>query len=998
MRTSILAFASCVALSCLPAVCSAHEIAITPLFIGGGRGSGIGKFGTPESVAIDSAGRIVVTDKGHMRLHIFASDDGRPLFDVGRRGSGPLEFNRPNGIVVDGEGRILIAEQINRRVQILDPEYGYVGEFGSRGSGEGQFHKAMGIAVDSKDRIYVTDEVRGDVQVFDRNGTFLWSFGKKNPRLGKVESIEVDERSGRIFVCDEGKSRVNVYDLNGNYLHAFGGHGSGPGEFAGDPNAVRVDDHGRIYVNDQGNSRINVYAPDTGFLVSFRNGAGGMRSADGCALSEEHNLFLVADQGNDRVLAFDLGAMQCWLAWAELESPADSVGGLKAHADPGHHEPTTLLWADARLVLEAVGSGDPARADEAVVRLSSRRDPNGICVRLVETAAGSGRFVADALLAESSDELARRLATFETDTLRAHLPGQEEPLSIGLTPLPAPEVHGVRIDGAEEEPCLTNPSPRLTWTFVDPAGLRSQTAFELRVRRQQDDGVVWQSTILEGATASFAFHGPPLPTGTPLRFEVRVRSGRARSAWRGVRFRRNTPPRLPRRVFPVPGAVLRSWPVQIQAAIPADVETAGVEVRIELLAPGGDVVHSPDWSGVYGMLRWTPPDVELPENGTLGWRLILSDGLERLEGPWWNIHLSAIEEPPEPAVPVAPRPGASVHGERLTFQWQAGWDPDPEQELLYSVEWSHDAGLGSWQSEPATTDLEYGWEGPREDGTIHWRLRTRDPSGFERTSSALPLHLRRTWQLRLVASDVWGVSDELVLGSRPGAHDEFVPGEDVETPVEIGRPQLVALHFEPRTRDLLVDVRRPVDVGLGKESRTYALCLRGPPLGSMRLQATGMDLPETWEVRLLDEPGATLGTLPRTGSWLEVEIDARGERTLTLEIRERHRSAARSDLRGGAQIHAAKTAGAPRALALALARIPNPLRQGVQLVHGAEQVSLEVWLYDVRGRRARAWLAPTAIIWDGRRADGTRLPAGWYVLRFRTPHFDSSRKLLWIGR
>jgi len=287
----------------------AQDITVQPLWTTGGTGRGTGEFGTPESVAIDSLGHVVVTDKGRMMLHVYDAKNGRPLFDVGELGSGPGQFDRPNGIAVDARGRILVVEQRNSRVQVLDREYKPAGAFGHGGGGDGAFTKAMGIALDPAGRIYITDEARRDVQVFDAGGAYLWSFDRK-PRLTKVESIEIDAPRQRIFVCDEGRSRVNVYDLQGRFQNSFGKKGTGPGEFGNDPNAIRVDGDGRIYVNDQGNERLNVYGPGLEFLAAIRNADGGFDSADGVALSEPHNLLVVCDQGHNRVVAFDLRAIQ----------------------------------------------------------------------------------------------------------------------------------------------------------------------------------------------------------------------------------------------------------------------------------------------------------------------------------------------------------------------------------------------------------------------------------------------------------------------------------------------------------------------------------------------------------------------------------------------------------------------------------------------------------------------------------------------------------------
>lgn len=295
---------------------AAQDITVQPLWTSGGTGRSTGDFGVPESVAIDSLGRVVVTDKGRMMLHVYDARSGRPLFDVGELGAGPGQFDRPNGIAVDAHGSVLVVEQRNARVQILDREYKPAGSFGHDGGGEGGFTKPMGIALDPDGQIYITDEARGDVQVFDAAGKYQWSFDAK-PRLAKVESIEFDAPRARIFVCDEGRSRVNVYDTKGRYQQSFGKQGKGPGEFGDDPNAVRVDGQGRVYVNDQGNQRLNVYSPALEFVAGIHNAQGGFESADGVALSERHNLLVVCDQGHDRIVAFDLRAIQKELAALE---------------------------------------------------------------------------------------------------------------------------------------------------------------------------------------------------------------------------------------------------------------------------------------------------------------------------------------------------------------------------------------------------------------------------------------------------------------------------------------------------------------------------------------------------------------------------------------------------------------------------------------------------------------------------------------------------------
>jgi hypothetical protein len=177
----------------------------------------------------------------------------------------------------------------------------------------------------------------------------------------------------------------------------------------------------RIWINDQGNQRLNVYSHDLQFLASFRNAANGMESADGMELSEEHNLLLVADQGNDRVLAFDLMQLQVILDWLEMASPVQEARTLTAHTDAsltGMHHP--LLDGDG-MFLRAEGTGSAAQIDTVLARVASQQDRRGLVVRLVETGLATGVFVGSVRVGDHTDPTTTTLGAVVGDTLRAHL-------------------------------------------------------------------------------------------------------------------------------------------------------------------------------------------------------------------------------------------------------------------------------------------------------------------------------------------------------------------------------------------------------------------------------------------------------------------------------------------------------------------------------------------------------------------------------------------------
>jgi sugar lactone lactonase YvrE len=655
-----------VVIACLAPGACAQDYVLSPRWSAGGTGAGLGKYGIPESVAIDSLGRVVVTDKGRMMLHVYALADGRPLFDVGKIGSARGQFDRPNGIATDGDGHVFVVEQINRRVQIFDRDYQPLGSFGQGGSGPGAFGKPMGIVIDRSGRIFITDAAREDVQVFDHSGNYLWSFSSQ-PRLASVESIEIDSVQQRILVCDEGHARVNLYDMQGQYTSSFGSQGTGPGQFGDVPNAVRLDTRGRIYINDQGNARINVYRPDTRWLASFRCAGRDMQSADGMALSEPDNVLLVADQGNDRVLAFDLGEMQCRLARDEMEPTAAAVAELMASADSLRLQTGGgPAWRGARIDVEATGTGgDPLRVESAVVHARTGRDPRGLCITLVETGAATNRFWGQFDLLETTSANENALGSAAADTLRLHVAGDADQIVVPIVQLAAPLVAGLRVQPARAG-VVTTDFPTIAWQYVDPAGLRRQTAAEVRVRAA-DGTLLWQSPVWRGGIARCRYAGPPLPRGEWLRAEVRVACGAAWSAWTSTDLRRSSPAAVLSPVGMGTAALLRTPEVRLRALLRFEAESEITQVEFEIVQPGHPLRHVPATLPRDGIVHATGAGLQLHEDEWVRWRVVLLDHAARVTGPWWWVTLDA-----QPGVPRGPQRPPAIAADGAADTTSAG--------------------------------------------------------------------------------------------------------------------------------------------------------------------------------------------------------------------------------------------------------------------------------------------------------------------------------------
>jgi len=136
----------------------------------GSRGSGNRQFrGSACGVAFDSAGNLVVADRGNHCVQVLRYSDGMHLRTIGSEGAGAGQFKHPSGVAFDATGHIVVVEAGNDRVQVLRYSDGaHVRTIGSKGSGNGQFMlPGGGIAIDSDGCIVVADTCNNRVQVLE---------------------------------------------------------------------------------------------------------------------------------------------------------------------------------------------------------------------------------------------------------------------------------------------------------------------------------------------------------------------------------------------------------------------------------------------------------------------------------------------------------------------------------------------------------------------------------------------------------------------------------------------------------------------------------------------------------------------------------------------------------------------------------------------------------------------------------------------------------------
>jgi sugar lactone lactonase YvrE len=217
--------------------------------------------GKPKGMCRDTMGNIVIVEPHYQRVNHFAPD-GTLVEQWGSHGTNGGQLVLPRSVVVNRHGDIFVSEYTT-----VDRVQGFsangrkpVVMFGRPGTGDGEFNRAEGLDVDAQDRIYVADSCNHRIQIFSRDGRWLKTYGKAGRGPGELSypyDVRVD-RFGRQYVCEFGNSRIQVFGTNHEPLEIIGGPGARPGQF-NNPWAIALDSHGNLFVADAGNHRVQKF-------------------------------------------------------------------------------------------------------------------------------------------------------------------------------------------------------------------------------------------------------------------------------------------------------------------------------------------------------------------------------------------------------------------------------------------------------------------------------------------------------------------------------------------------------------------------------------------------------------------------------------------------------------------------------------------------------------------------------------------------------------------
>jgi hypothetical protein len=117
----------------------------------------VGEDASPERVAVAGTGDVYVLDRWSDEVYHLAPD-GRFVDRFGGSGEGPESTPSPEGIAIDGRGRVLVSD-LGRGIRVFDAAGHYVGEFGGQ-------EVVFGLAVNDRDEVFAAYRNRHQVVKF----------------------------------------------------------------------------------------------------------------------------------------------------------------------------------------------------------------------------------------------------------------------------------------------------------------------------------------------------------------------------------------------------------------------------------------------------------------------------------------------------------------------------------------------------------------------------------------------------------------------------------------------------------------------------------------------------------------------------------------------------------------------------------------------------------------------------------------------------------------
>jgi DNA-binding beta-propeller fold protein YncE len=234
-------------------------------------------FSSPQGIALDGSGHLVVADSGSSCVHVLNYADGSYVSTISNDYLGA-----PSGVAVDSDGNIVVHDgDSSGCIQIFRLSDGAR----IRSIGDQQCYGGGSVAFDVEGNLVVACQ-RGVLVLDYSNGSVLRMISSLNQlqevdNFGGLPFIRAPcqqlqpygfamDSAGHLVVSDSGSHSLHVLNYaDGSLVRTIGGYGTRNGQFY-HPRGVAIDGDGRIIVCDMSSHRIQVLQVAYGFVVFVR--------------------------------------------------------------------------------------------------------------------------------------------------------------------------------------------------------------------------------------------------------------------------------------------------------------------------------------------------------------------------------------------------------------------------------------------------------------------------------------------------------------------------------------------------------------------------------------------------------------------------------------------------------------------------------------------------------------------------------------------------------
>ena len=266
----------------------------------------------PYSVAVDSRGRVIVTDPGLGGIHIFDAAQHKYKF-LERKDKTKDSMLEPQCVAVDANDTLYVTDSRSGKIFVFDANGKYQGALGSLKGGEGYFKRPTGIAIDNATQhIYVTDTLRDRIYVLDQKGSVLRTIGKHGSGEKDFNfPTELQLKNGLLAVVDAMNFRVQIFNERDELVGKIGRIGDSIGQVYR-PKGIAIDSEGHIYLVEGLWGVVQVFDREGQLLYTF--GQRGRRLGDfqlptGLFIDKNDRVYVV-DSQNRRVQVFQYHGLQ----------------------------------------------------------------------------------------------------------------------------------------------------------------------------------------------------------------------------------------------------------------------------------------------------------------------------------------------------------------------------------------------------------------------------------------------------------------------------------------------------------------------------------------------------------------------------------------------------------------------------------------------------------------------------------------------------------------